>query len=102
MRNRPVGRPAVAAELAYVAERAYVAPSYNKIIFSARMLVLQPEQLLGANEIPAQRKELQGIIWRMTDEDDIKREIDAAIEQVELICRPALEHVPWRLRVWSY
>jgi len=52
--------------------------------------------------MPAQRKELQGIIWRMTDEDDIKREIDAAIEQVELICRPALEHVPWRLRVWSY
>jgi hypothetical protein len=64
----------------------------NRIMFAARMLVLQPDQPL---EAPAGRQEWQRIIWRMTDEDEIKNEIDMAVKQVETICRPALEHVSW-------
>jgi hypothetical protein len=59
------------------------------------MLVLQPEDLLEVNEISAQRKKLQSIIWRMTEDDELKSEIDAAVKEVEIICRPALKHVSW-------
>jgi hypothetical protein len=61
----------------------------NQIIHSARMLVLQSDYLF---EISTQRQKLQRIIWSMDDDDEIKIEIDAAVEQVEAICRPVLEH----------
>jgi hypothetical protein len=67
----------------------------NQIILSARRLVLESEQLYEVNEIEAQRQKLQRVIWSMGDEDEIKIEIDAAVKQIEAICRPVLEHVSW-------
>jgi hypothetical protein len=67
----------------------------NQILWAARMLVLQSEQqlLIGADELSAQRQKWQRIIWsRGNEEDELKNDVEAAVREIEAICRPALEH----------
>jgi hypothetical protein len=65
------------------------------------MLVLQSEQLLEASEFSAQRQKWQRIIWSMDEKDEFKNDIEAAVNQIETICRPVLEHASVPGLIWQ-
>jgi hypothetical protein len=73
----------------------------NEILSSARMLVLQSEQLLEASELSAQRQKWRRIIWSMDEKDELKNDIEAAVGQIEAICRPVLEHTSVLGLIWQ-
>jgi hypothetical protein len=69
----------------------------TQIIDAAGMLIKinTPDPLIQQDQIPIIREKCRQVIWSTGEKsDEIKTEIDAAVRQVEAICRPILEHVP--------
>jgi hypothetical protein len=66
----------------------------NRVLISARMLVSARDRNMRTEDI-ALRQRWENDIWTVGgDGDEIKRDVDQAVEQVEALCRPALTEKP--------
>lgn len=66
----------------------------NKVLISTRMLLTMPDRDLRQDQIESLRR-WEADIWSIGDANDvIKRDVDAAVAQLEALCRPALAEPP--------